>query len=356
MSEPSSFEFRPLRLAELKQESADVTNWLWEGYLAAGNLTLLTSQWKTGKTTLLSVLLDRMKNGGLLVGLPVKPGKAIVLSEEPPALWLERSHRFDFAEHVTWLCRPFDQQPRKEQWHQLIEHLLALHKQVGLSLVAFDTLATLFPAGSEHSATAMMAALLPLRRLTSLGMSVLINHHPRKHASPDGQSSRGSGALLGHVDILMELHWYAPSAEDNRRRRLLAWSRHEATPRQLLIELSADSRDYLVVTDAEDEELSPLREVLWRVLESSPTKRTRAEIVDNWLPDYPKPPSTSLWRLLERCVERGELKRDGTGLKAQPYRYWLPSLEERWETDPVAHLQQQIADACRATEEQLLGR
>jgi len=112
----------------------------------------------------------------------------------------------------------------------------------------------------------MLAALLPLRRLTAAGMSVLVNHHPRKHAGPDGQSSRGSGALLGYVDILMELHWYASPSEDSRRRRLLAWSRHEATPRQLLIELSADSRDYLVVAAAEDEELSPLREVLWRVL------------------------------------------------------------------------------------------
>jgi len=54
-------------------------------------------------------------------------------------------------------------------------------------------------------------------------------------------------------------------------------------------------------------------------------------------------------------VERGELKRDGTGLKAQPYRYWLPSLEKRWETDPVARLQQRIADNCREIDEQLMG-
>ena len=34
-------------------------SWLWRGYLAHGFLTLLTSQWKTGKTTLLAVLLAR---------------------------------------------------------------------------------------------------------------------------------------------------------------------------------------------------------------------------------------------------------------------------------------------------------
>jgi hypothetical protein len=60
------------------------TSWLWHGYLAAGAVTLLTSQWKAGKTTLASILLSRMKNGGELAGLPVAPGRAMVLSEEAP--------------------------------------------------------------------------------------------------------------------------------------------------------------------------------------------------------------------------------------------------------------------------------
>src|SRR5712692_8947723 len=63
------------------------TSWLWHGYLAAGAVTLLTSQWKAGKTTLASILLSRMKNGGELAGLPVAPGRAVVLSEEAPEQW-----------------------------------------------------------------------------------------------------------------------------------------------------------------------------------------------------------------------------------------------------------------------------
>src|SRR5438552_9943583 len=103
-----------LWLDDLRRVAQPVTEWLWPGYLAAGNVTLLTSQWKTGKTTLLSLLLDRMKSGGVLAGRVVKPGKAVILSEETPVLWLERSRRFDFAEHVVWLCRPFAQLPRME--------------------------------------------------------------------------------------------------------------------------------------------------------------------------------------------------------------------------------------------------
>src|SRR5688500_2294227 len=53
--------------------------WLWQGYLAPGALTLLTSQWKAGKTTLVSVLLARLGTGGTLAGLPLGAGNAVVV-------------------------------------------------------------------------------------------------------------------------------------------------------------------------------------------------------------------------------------------------------------------------------------
>src|SRR6516162_11499627 len=63
---PSPLTFQPHRLADLKQQAPATTDWLCHGYLAAGNATLLTSQWKAGKTTLLALLLDRMSKGGEL--------------------------------------------------------------------------------------------------------------------------------------------------------------------------------------------------------------------------------------------------------------------------------------------------
>ena len=41
--------------------------WLWHGFVAPGNLTLLTSLWKSGKTTLLALLLSRRKYGGCVL-------------------------------------------------------------------------------------------------------------------------------------------------------------------------------------------------------------------------------------------------------------------------------------------------
>lgn len=58
-----------LWMEEVHSAAEEKMAWLWHGYLAPGNITLLTSQWKTGKTTLLSVLLARLKEGGTLAGL-----------------------------------------------------------------------------------------------------------------------------------------------------------------------------------------------------------------------------------------------------------------------------------------------
>ena len=62
---PGVDEFRTLRLRDLEREATPEIDWLWQGYLAGGNLTLLTSQWKTGKTTLLALLLDRLRQGAM---------------------------------------------------------------------------------------------------------------------------------------------------------------------------------------------------------------------------------------------------------------------------------------------------
>ena len=48
-----------LSYAELVDGRPVAVDWLWHGFAARGNVTLLTSQWKSGKTTLLSVLMAR---------------------------------------------------------------------------------------------------------------------------------------------------------------------------------------------------------------------------------------------------------------------------------------------------------
>jgi RecA-family ATPase len=204
--------------------------WLWHGFLASGHVALLTSQWKSGKTTLVSVFLARRTAGGELAGRAVTAGKTAVVSEESLRQWNLRRRKLGFGNDVAFFCRPFRGRPSSDQWLGLLDRLAELAAEHGVDLAVIDPLASFLPGSGENHAGTMLAGLLPLQRLTGLGMSVLLLHHPRKGEPPAGQMARGSGALAGFVDILVEMDWYTLGDDADRRRRVRAYSRFEETP------------------------------------------------------------------------------------------------------------------------------
>jgi hypothetical protein len=319
------------------------TAWLWQGYLAPGAVTLLTSQWKSGKTTLASVLLARLKAGGPLAGLPVAPATAVVVSEEGPEHWLRRARTLDFGDHVGWFCRPFRGKPTAAEWLALLDGLAAVRRQRGLDLVVIDPLAAFLPGRTENDAACVLDALAPLQRLTAQGVAVLVLHHPRKGKSPAGHAARGSGALSGFADILIEMRWHGRAAADNRRRRLRALSRYDETPRDLVIELNAEGTDYQAYGSAADEDFAAHWEALQAVLAQAAHKLTRPEIRRQW-PAEAVPADKTLYRWLQAAVGRGLVRQGGRGLRGQPFRYWLPARDAGF-TDDLSVLLEQLERA-----------
>jgi hypothetical protein len=324
---------------ELESVAGGPTTWLWDGYLAPGNVTLLTGQWKSGKTTLLSLLLARREGGGQLADLAVAPGRTAVVSEESPQLWNERRRKLGFGASVAFLCRPFLGKPSPEQWLALIARLAGLHVRRGVDLGVIDNLATFLPGRNEANADLMLEALAPLQCLTAQGMAVLLLHHPKKGQTIDGQSARGSGALNGKVDISIEMHPYRRASENDRRRVLVGYSRHERTPHRLMIELNAEGTDYVRPAPADDVEFLASWGPLRQLLGAAHDKLTRPEIQAAW-PGEEAPSKATLWRWLDEAVARGLLLREGVGQKSAPYRYWLPGQEEEWKDDPIHQLRE----------------
>jgi hypothetical protein len=303
--------------------------WLWEGYLAYRNLTLLTSLWKTGKTTLISVLLSKLRQGGTFAGQALQAGRALIVSEESYDLWLMRQRKLGFGD-VRFLCRPFRTRPTIPLWHDLIDHLTARHAQRPLDLVAIDSLAYFYPGRTENSATDMREALRPLTRLTEAGLSVLLLHHPRRRESTVGQTARGSGALMGVVDILIEMRSVGAWDATDRRRRLEAMSRYDQTPPDRIIELSADSTDYASLGEFEDVAFADDWAMLRLVLSKAERPLAQREIMQLWPPHEAPPSEKTVWRRLSLAVNQGLLSREGAGHRTDPYRYFLPEMPEQW--------------------------
>src|SRR5438552_121438 len=118
--------FEPESLADMKAKAHDRLNWLLHGYLAPGNATLLTRLWKSGKSTLISVLLSKLKTGGTFAGLPLRAGRAVVISEEDRQMWVQRSQLLDLDGHIDWFCQPFRGKPTEQDWHDLLGRVLRL--------------------------------------------------------------------------------------------------------------------------------------------------------------------------------------------------------------------------------------
>jgi hypothetical protein len=273
--------------ANLRAAAGPARPWLWHGYLAPGAVTLLTGQWKAGKTTLASVLLARLQAGGALAGRPLAAGQALVLSEEPAEHWHRRSQHLDFGEHVGWFCQPFLGHPRPDEWQAFVEGVAALRERRDFDLVLIDPLAAFFPSRAEGNAGCMLDALAPLRHLTRRGLSVLVLHHPGKGEPPVGQLARGSGALSAYADILLEMRFYPKAPEDDRRRWLQALSRFPEMPLQKVIEWTADGTDYLSRGTFVEEEFAGRWEVLRAILAEATWKYPRREVLRRW----PTPPA-----------------------------------------------------------------
>jgi hypothetical protein len=327
--------FDAVCIGDHDDDAPAVTDWLWRGMLASGEITLLTSQWKTGKTTLLSIFLARLKCGGALLSLPVAAGTAIVVSEEPSLPWRQRNQRLDFAQRVHLISQPFRGKPSFAQWEALVNRLVDLTTHHGFRLVVLDTLGSLFPGGVEYNGDCMQRALASLRELTDRGIAVWVLHHPRKGRLREGQMARGAGSLLGVVDIALELHPVRNAATDDRRRWLRATSRHKETPRRILFEWTADDADYRICNSALDEDFARGWRPLRIVLEDADNKLRRVDILENWPPDFVAPSKATLWRWLDRAVDEGLVLREGEGRCNSPFRYYLAEKIVQWLDDPL---------------------
>src|SRR5947208_9630971 len=101
----------------LKSSGQNQLRWIWDGVIVEEGVTLLSAPEKTGKTTLLSLLLDRRRAGGRLLGRAVRPGRTILCSEENDSLWALRQPPLDFGPHLEY-HRPICDNPSPRGWRR----------------------------------------------------------------------------------------------------------------------------------------------------------------------------------------------------------------------------------------------
>jgi hypothetical protein len=293
-----------------------------EGYLARGTTTNLTGLWKAGKTTWLAHLLKSLGGSGTFCGLPVVTTKVLVVSEETDRLWIIRRDALRLGDHVEVITRPFLGRPDPRAWGQLITHVGNHARAAGCGLVVFDSLFNLWSVRDENDAAVVIEALMPLNRITEAGTAVLVITHPAKAESGEGRASRGSGALAGFVDVIVEMRRYDPERRDDTRRLLTAYSRFEETPAEIVLEFRRES-GYEVVGSKVDARAADRLAIAMDLLPRTPPGATPKQLMERWpVEGPPRPGKRTLEGDLAAAVARG-IHRTGTGKRNDPFRYLL---------------------------------
>ena len=360
--------------------------WIWDGVVAEGAITLLSAPEKTGKTTLLSLLLDRRRDGGMLLGRAVQPGRTILCSEEADILWRLRQPPLDFGPGLEYCC-PLGGGPSRRKWRRYLDHLA---EQLDgedanrcFNLLVIDTVMSFLPA-AQNNPQRLLWALEKLRWVARHSVGVLLLHQ----ACAARSRSRTRGPLAAFADILLDMHAPAarapvsnPSARDSlavesmdeaagshetesplaplekwaggeetesplapagrgaggegrierfaRRRSFTGVGRYPGTLQSVAAELNAAGTDYVLLSDdAPACGVAPLLETVRQLLARHPEPLTRQEILSHWPAPDPPPRPETLWRALTRGCEAGIFLRSGEGTKGEAHRYALARREE----------------------------
>lgn len=304
---------RFLSADELRADAPAEPPWCWHGYLAAGALTLLAGKPKAGKSTLALALALAVADGAsAFLEHAIEVAPVVYVSEEGAATLAHKvaGERLRIATRETAWPRP--------AWPALIDAARAEAERVTAGIVIVDTFAFWAALGAEREqdAGAVQAAMEPLYAVARAGRAVLLVAHSRKGGGDDGDAVRGSSALAGAVDIVLELE--RVGGESPRQRKLLALSRYPQTPGVLVIEHDRTTGRWSAIgegTDRGDGRDIANRAKLLEAL-SSDEWRTRKD-----LEKAMGAPHLQWCGTLEQLTEAGVVAKAGEGKKGDPNRY-----------------------------------
>lgn len=299
------------------------TQWLWHGYITAGGITMLSSLWKAGKTTLLTHLLRAFERGETFCGREVRQTRVCYVTEEHQNRWAKRRDEIGIGDHVCFQCRPFKAKPSALEWRRFMEHLRDKAAELQTGLVVLDTISALWPVRDENDAAQVQEALMPLWTVAQQS-AILLVHHLRKGDGQEATGSRGSGALPGFVDTIVELRRLDPADRRCRKRVLTGYGRWDETPEELVVELSAAGTDYDCHGDRYQLNKEKIRANLFKILPISRPGYDLDAIKEKW-PEDNFPSKARILEVLSEGTDHNDWTRDGTGRKGSPYAYWVPT-------------------------------
>lgn len=276
--------------------------WIWEGILPAGGLSLVAAKPKVGKTTLALQLAVAVSRGDIFLCRKTRQATVVYLALE--------EHRDEVQKNLSKLGvtdEPlyihFGPAPAKA-----MEEVEALIKEKGAKFLVIDILQKFCRVRDLNDYAQVTRTLEPLMAIArKIDCHIQMTHHAGKKERDDGDDIIGSTGLLGGVDTSIHIK------KRNRESRVFfTIQRYGLDVPQTVIAL----KDGLLVMEGSREEVE-IEETIPLILEALEngllTEKEVGELVER--------NRTLVSKSLRHGVERGAIKRTGSGKKGDPFRY-----------------------------------
>jgi hypothetical protein len=313
-------------IEEIRMLQSSTVEWLLDGLIGAGLVTVLAGQPKAGKSTWLFAVMAALERGDAICGLSTAQSTTVYLSEESAAGVVEKAVGFG-VEQASYVTREGDDP--SADFGAAVDAAIAEAERTGARLIVIDTLTHFgrLARDAEKDAGATGELLAHAIRAAARGYAVVVLHHVRKAEGDDGTALRGSSAIAGAADVIIELR-RLESGDRGTERSLRVLSRFSDSPEELVIAMKGHR--YVVAGESvDDAKFERVASALIEALEGAGVVVGRDAICG-----LIKGRDSLTWRTARRLVQTGRIGGDGNGRKGSPYRFWaaVPSYSE-----PVRH-------------------
>ncbi len=296
--------FGPIHLdVEGEPEEPD---WVWRGFIAPTAVTLWSGSPKVGKTTMLFALLEAIAAGKPFLGLETRRHGALLLTEERRGTLAAKTRQWKL-DGVHDLRR---QAAGDASWPDIVEQAVNYCFTNDLKLLVVDTFSEWARIVNENEAGEILRSIGPLQEAAAAGLAVVVISHQRKAPGTHGERVRGSNALTGAVDIVVELERSHGFGAGNVR-VIRAESRYDQTPSDLVAALTDDG--YVALGDSESAKSEDERERVEATIKEL-DGATTDEVAE--ASDLPK---ATVRRHATRLFEKERVGRTGAGKKGDPH-------------------------------------
>lgn len=296
--------------------------WAVDELIPTGSLSLMVGRPKAGKSLMAVDLLASVATGETFLDRATSPGPTVYVPAEDALplvrnrLWTRLGSERDAPVYVVPADGSIDQTIRLDDAESFMA-LASVVDRLKPSILVLDPLVEMHRK-KENDADEMAGLLRPLRQLAhETDVAVILIHHRNKYGSDNATTARGSSAITGGVDQLinLELSGDADDADLSPHRTMTIRVEGRFGPRQRLYANLQPGLRWLPSAGPNIDDLDvPGR--IYRQLEMSDEPMTADDLVTAC-----GSAKKSIQNALTGMIRAGHIRRQGVGARGAPYTY-----------------------------------